>query len=215
MTNNMNNKTFIWGGKSKLRLLIPYLSRMGRKPDYVFEPCLEKLEYDIDGLHFTNISFISKYANRCDSFVIAIGGHNGKRRIEIANNLQSNYQLKTLLMLHEHSYICETSKFGDGLMMMPGSVINSYSSIGNHCIVNTNASIDHECTLGDGVHVMGGAAVAGRVDINDFATIGTNATVLPNLKIGKGAYVGAGAVVTKDVPEGDTVIGVPAKRMIK
>ena len=47
--------------------------------------------------------------------------------------------------------------------------------------------------------------------IGDEARIGANATFLPGVTIGSGAVVGAGSVVTKDVAEGTTVIGVPAK----
>lgn len=43
------------------------------------------------------------------------------------------------------------------------------------------------------------------------ASIGANATILPGVRIGAGAMVGAGAVVTRDVPEGATVYGNPAR----
>jgi serine acetyltransferase len=41
--------------------------------------------------------------------------------------------------------------------------------------------------------------------------IGTGAQVLQYLHLGSGAAVGAGAVVTRDVPEGVTVVGKPAR----
>ena len=40
--------------------------------------------------------------------------------------------------------------------------------------------------------------------------IGSGATLLPNVKVGENAIVGAGSVVTKDVPDGVTVMGIPA-----
>ena len=51
--------------------------------------------------------------------------------------------------------------------------------------------------------------------IEDDVSIGANATILPGVRLGKGCVVGAGAVVTKDVPPGMTVVGNPAKELIK
>jgi acetyltransferase-like isoleucine patch superfamily enzyme len=43
------------------------------------------------------------------------------------------------------------------------------------------------------------------------ASIGTGAVIICGITIGENALVGAGAVVTKDVPDGATVAGVPAR----
>lgn len=51
--------------------------------------------------------------------------------------------------------------------------------------------------------------------IEDDVSIGANATILPGVRLGRGCVVGAGAVVTKDVPPGMTVVGNPAKELIK
>ena len=45
--------------------------------------------------------------------------------------------------------------------------------------------------------------------------IGSGAIIRQGLTIGAGAVVGMGAVVTKGVPPGVTVIGNPAKPLIK
>jgi len=48
-TGGATGKTFVWGGKSKLRILLPYFASMGRRPDYVFDAFLERMEFPIDG----------------------------------------------------------------------------------------------------------------------------------------------------------------------
>jgi acetyltransferase-like isoleucine patch superfamily enzyme len=88
------------------------------------------------------------------------------------------------------------------------------ATLGRACIVNTAASIDHDCRLGEGVHVCPGAHVAGEVVIERFVMIGTGASVVPRVTIGEGAVVGAGAVVIEDVPPHTTVAGVPARKII-
>ena len=41
--------------------------------------------------------------------------------------------------------------------------------------------------------------------------IGSGAIILPGVTVGDGAIIGAGSVVTRDVPEGATVVGNPAR----
>ncbi|XDA98119.1 sugar O-acetyltransferase [Sulfitobacter sp. LCG007] len=56
-----------------------------------------------------------------------------------------------------------------------------------------------------------GLELARPVEIGADVWIGGGAIVLPGVRIGDGAIVGAGSVVTRDVPEGVTVTGVPAR----
>jgi len=65
---------------------------------------------------------------------------------------------------------------------VPGS--GSGSSVrgvgpGEGCIINTSASVDHECRLEAGVHVAPGARLAGCVTAGRYATIYMGAVVLP------------------------------------
>ncbi len=50
-----------------------------------------------------------------------------------------------------------------------------------------------------------------RTEIGDGAFIGVDTMLVAPVKVGKGARTGAGSVVTKDVPDGATAVGVPAR----
>ena len=60
-----------------------------------------------------------------------------------------------------------------------------------------------------------GAKVNGNVTIGDDVYIGAGAIIRQGLTIGRGAVVGMGAVVTRDVPPGVTVVGNPARPIVK
>ncbi len=87
---------------------------------------------------------------------------------------------------HGFVVIGETAEIGDNVTMYQGSTLggtNPTSGVGGK----------RHPTLGDGVIVSLGAAILGP------------------LMVGAGARIGANAVVTKDVPEGATMLGIPAK----
>ena len=94
---------------------------------------------------------------------------------------------------------------------MPGAVVNALAHLERGVIVNTHASIDHDCRIGAFAHVAPGVALAGDVTVGEGALIGIGAAVVPGRTIGAWSTVGAGASVVGDVAPGETVVGVPAR----
>jgi sugar O-acyltransferase (sialic acid O-acetyltransferase NeuD family) len=143
-------------------------------------------------------------------FLVAIGGDRGRDRLAVQEFLES-HGLRPLTVRHRTAFVAADAVLGAGSQVLAQSAVCVGARLGRACIVNTAASVDHECRLGDGVHVCPGARLAGCVEVGDAAMIGTGAVVLPRLRIGAGATVGAGAVVIADVPEGAVVVGNPAR----
>lgn len=84
-------------------------------------------------------------------------------------------------------------------------------TIGNHVLLGPGVQIitaDHPRNADDRKRWLN----PGRpVTIGDSVWIGAGAIILPGVTIGNGAIVGAGSVVTRDVPDGATVMGNPAR----
>ena len=56
---------------------------------------------------------------------------------------------------------------GEGSVVMAGAVVNADAQVGEHCIINTGASLDHDCWTGHFVSLMPHAAVGGGVTTRD------------------------------------------------
>lgn len=141
-----------------------------------------------------------------DPWVIAIGDN--KSRKLIANKLKADNK-KFTTVIH-HTAIGDINP-GEGSQIMMGSVVQVGTKIGKHCIINTSASIDHDCVLEDFTFIGPNATILGGVKIGEGSYIGGGAIVLPYIKIGKNCMIGAGAVVTKDIPDDSLAYGNPAK----
>ncbi len=66
-------------------------------------------------------------------------------------------------------------------------MINAGARIGANCVINTCASVDHDCQLADDVFIAPGARLCGEVTVGQGSSIFTGAIVIPGIKIGKTA----------------------------
>lgn len=101
---------------------------------------------------------------------------------------------------------------GEGSQIMAGVVIQPDVRIGANAVVNTRASVDHDCTLGDHCHIAPGAVLCGTVAIGEDTHIGAGAVVIQGVTIGKGCLIGAGAVIRRYVPDGMIVYSESRRR---
>jgi UDP-perosamine 4-acetyltransferase len=143
----------------------------------------------------------------CRAFV-AIGSN--RTRLRMAGVLKQ-FQYELVNAISPFASISPSARIATGVAVMAGVVINAEAEIGDFSIINTGATIDHDCRIGQAVHVAPQSALAGTITVGDGAFLGIGCRVLPGLSIGEWSIVGAGAVVTKNIPANVTAVGVPAK----
>lgn len=147
--------------------------------------------------------------NEDGEWITAIG--NNSIRKEIIEKEKRDY----LTLIHPKAIISKRTIVDVGTVIMAGVTINSSVKIGKHCIINTNASIDHDCIIEDYVHISPNTALAGNIQIGEGTHIGIGTSIIPNIKIGKWCTIGAGSVIIRDVPDGVTVVGNPGRILKK
>jgi sugar O-acyltransferase (sialic acid O-acetyltransferase NeuD family) len=109
---------------------------------------------------------------------------------------------------------------GEGAILCPFVTLASNIRIGCHFHANLYSYVEHDCVIGDFVTFAPAVKCNGNIVIEDHAYIGTGAIIKQGkpgqpLVIGRRAVVGMGAVVTKNVAPGATVVGNPAKLLMK
>lgn len=142
-------------------------------------------------------------------FFVAIG--NGAVRRKIQTMLEEN-GAPVATLIHPNATVAQDVKIGQGTAVMAGAVINPGAVIGCGNIVNTCASVDHDCRVGDYLHIAVGARICGTVTLEDDSWIGAGAVIIQNLSVCAGCMIGAGAVVVKSITEKGTYMGVPARK---
>lgn len=118
-------------------------------------------------------------------------------------------------VVHPAAVVSPHAVLAEGVQVMAGAVIQVGARIGMDTIINTRASVDHDCLIGAHAHLAPAVTLSGGVTVGDEVHVGTGATVIQGIAIGRGSTVGAGSVVVKNVPEGITVYGVPAREARK
>lgn len=131
-------------------------------------------------------------------------------RAELFNQLES-LGLVVPSLIHERAYISKLASLGEGVILNPGVVINSYAKVGNNTVIYSNTAIEHETVLSDNVYIGPGVNFSSNARVGQNTFIGAGAIIIPDIVIGSNVIVGTGTVVINDIPDNVTVAGVPGK----
>jgi serine O-acetyltransferase len=109
------------------------------------------------------------------------------------------------------------ARFLTAIDIHPGAVIgrnffidHGFTVIGESAEIGDDVTIYQSVTLG-GTNPANGIPGKRHPTIGDGVIIGSGAQVLGPITVGARSRIGANAVVTRDVPEGATMIGIPAR----
>lgn len=143
---------------------------------------------------------------------LGIGANQVRERIAL-RLLEEGHQLATVLA--PSAIISPSASVGAGTVAMAGVVVNAEARVGRGVILNTRSIVEHECVVSDFAHLSPGAVLGGQARVGRRTHIGLNASVIHLGSVGDDVTVGAGACVVRPIDSGQTVVGVPARPIVK
>ena len=148
----------------------------------------------------------------------------------VADNVQLAASAKVTYPELVNLYGCtigEETRVAPFVEIQKNAAIGARCKISSHTFVCEGVTIEDECFIGHHVCFINdryphATAEGGQLQteadwkviptrVGRGASIGSGAVIMCGVTIGPRAVIGAGAVVTRDVPPGETVVGVPAR----
>lgn len=116
-------------------------------------------------------------------------------------------------------FISHLSRWLTGIEIHPAAHIGRrlFVDHGMGVVIGETSEIGDDVTLYQGV-VLGGISLnegKRHPTLGNKVIVGAGAKILGPVMVGDGARVGANAVVLKDVPAGATMVGVPARQVVR
>ena len=180
---------------------------------YTIKHFVDKNKKGLDLLGYKIIGDLTELDNTNNfSFAIAVGDNAVRERIH-KELVSANPSLHFPSLVHSSAVISFFTEIGDGAVVMPKAVIGPNSKVGKFCLINTQASIDHDCLMLDYSSLAPAAVTGGTVKIGLRSAISIGATIKHGLKIGDDSVVGANSYLNKDLPNNQVAYGTPAKQV--
>lgn len=157
---------------------------------------------------------VDKVLDYPDHQVIVCVGHGSlRRRIVDRASRRGLVQGRFATLLHPAIRLPDGCTVGGGSILMEGVVLTAGVTVGHHVLMMPHVTLTHGNTVHDHATLCAGVALGGDVSVGAGAYVGMNACVRERLHVGRDATLGMGSVLLEDLPDGETWVGAPARRM--
>jgi sugar O-acyltransferase (sialic acid O-acetyltransferase NeuD family) len=132
-------------------------------------------------------------------------------RQKVVRELPAETVFETLI--HPTVVMSQWVDVGAGSIICAGCVLTCDIAIGQHCHINLNSTVGHDCSFGDFCTVAPGANISGSCKFGSRVAVGTQVSFRQGTHICDDTVIGMGAAIVKDIVKAGTYFGVPAKKV--
>lgn len=181
------------------------------------------VEFEIKGFIDDNLSALDEFDNyppvigkiseyipqRDEVFTFSIGGESRRHCIEDLLARGAEF----INIIHKTARVGSNVKIGKGNIIGPFTTLGADSKVGDYNMIQSYTVIGHDAEIGDFNRIDTHVTCVGGIKIKNETTVHTSAVINHKVTVEDNAKVGACSFVIRKVKEGQTVFGVPAKKI--
>jgi NDP-sugar pyrophosphorylase family protein len=144
--------------------------------------------------------FFNNYAPHESTVAVGVGGiRNLSDRYSIFKTYQSmGYKLPAIVS--KFASVSPSSFLAEGAQVFPMAVVGAGVKVGEACLINTGAIVEHGSNLDFGCHISTGARVNGESFLGALVFVGSGAVLEQGIHLGNERFIKMGQIVlAKDV----------------
>lgn len=163
--------------------------------------------YEVLGTEFDLPMLIEQF--NIGGGIVAVGDNWGRK--QFVKRILSIYpKFIFISVIHPSAIIGKDVSLGKGSVILPGAIINANAIVGDHCILNTKSSLDHDSKLGNYSSLAPGAYTGGNVIVGEGTAICMGAKIIECVTVGDNSVIGSNSLVLKNIDHNTVAYGSPA-----
>ncbi len=171
----------------------------------------KEVTFFVDDIYANDIAKpISEFNPKKYKMLVAVGDSRDRESIVAKLPKETKY----FTFIHPTAQLMNDNiEIGEGGFIGAGSILTTNIKLGKHALLNRGNHIGHDTVIGDYFSMMPNAIVGGNVTVEDYVYLGSCSNIREKINISPDVIIGMNAAVVKNITEGGTYVGVPAKKI--